>query len=111
MEDEIVSLIATRLYSAGWRNNSTCLTGQPEFVVCKSNTTAIALFSVKLSLIKLSKKQNNGDISCMTSDSIGCRKYLLPSRLNAYIYTYPILLTANSVADILVYNYARALLR
>ena len=104
MEDEIVSLNATRLYSAGWRNNSTCLSGQPEFVVCKSNTTAIALFSVKLSLIKLSK--NNGDISCMTSDSIGCRKYLLPSRLNAYIYTYPILLTANSVADILVYNYA-----
>ena len=27
-----------------------------------------------------------GTFSCMTSDSIGWRKYLLPSGLNAYIY-------------------------
>ena len=39
-------------------------------------------------------------------DSIGWRKYLLPSRVTAYIYLYPILRTANSIADILVYNYA-----
>ena len=46
-----------------------------------------------------------GIFSCMTSGSIGWRKYLLPSRLNAYIYIYPILRSLNSIADILVYNF------
>ena len=47
----------------------------------------------------------------MTSDSIGWRKYLFPRRLNAYIYIYNIFRTEKSTADILVYNYAWALLR
>ena len=52
MEDKIVSLNTARLYSPGWRHNSTCLSGQPEFVVCI--TMAISVLSLMLSLIKLS---------------------------------------------------------
>ena len=68
-------------------------------------------FRLSFLWLNFHKNKTTQTFSCITSDSIGWRKYLLPSRVNAYIYIYPILRTANSIADILAwYYYAWALL-
>ena len=68
-------------------------------------------FRLRFLWLNFHKNKTTQTFSCITSDSIGWRKYLLPSRVIAYIYIHPILRTTNSIADILAwYNYAWALL-